>query len=69
MRLGRAEDSADLDELRTRLRKMNDAELVRFSKVLSRVCAQEANMGEPPHRPFIVQLEEAQAEWRRRHHP
>jgi hypothetical protein len=61
-RLLRAEDSADLDELRTRLREMNDVELVRFG----RACSQKADT-EAPNQPFIIQLEEAQAEWRRRH--
>jgi hypothetical protein len=53
--------STALDELRQRLRDMNDAELIRFG----RACSQQVT-GEPPY--FgLVELEEAQDEWRRRH--
>jgi hypothetical protein len=30
------------------------------------MCTPEANLGAPPRRVFVIQLEEARAEWRRR---
>jgi hypothetical protein len=59
-------DTIDLDELRTRLRKMNDVELLRFGKAAKYMCSPQANLGKPPRRSFVLQLEEAQAEWQRR---
>jgi hypothetical protein len=59
-------DTIDLDELRTRLRTMNDAQLLRFGKAAKYMCSPQANLGKPPRRSFVVQLEEAKAEWRRR---
>jgi hypothetical protein len=56
----------DLDQLRERLRKMNDAELLRFGKAAKYMCSPQANLNKPPRRSFVVQLEEAKAEWRRR---
>jgi hypothetical protein len=53
--------SIPVDELRKRLRKMNDIELVRFC----RVCSQQLNMGETSS-PTLIELEEAEAEWHRR---
>jgi hypothetical protein len=59
-------DTVDLDDLRTRVRKMGDAELLRFGKAAKYMCSPQANLGKPPRRSFVVQLEEAEAEWRRR---
>jgi len=59
-------DTVDQDELRTRLRNMGDAELLRFGKAAKYMCSPQANLNKPPRRSFLVQLEEAQAEWRRR---
>jgi hypothetical protein len=56
----RAIVSTALDELRQRVREMNDTELIRFG----RACAQQLT-GDPLDL-ALVQLEEAQAEWRRR---
>jgi len=52
----------ELEQLRTRLRKMTDAQLVRFGKAASNLCRD-------PRCPevFKRQLEEAKTEWRRRH--
>jgi len=61
-----ASDTIDLDDLRTRLRKMGDPELLRFGKAAKYMCSPQANLGKPPRRSFVVQLEEAEAEWRRR---
>jgi hypothetical protein len=57
----------DLEQLRTRLRKMNDDQLLRFGRDARYMCSPKANMGKPPLQPFLIQLQEARAEWRRRH--
>ena len=56
------ESSDELEQLRTRLRKMTDAQLVSFGKAARSLCRD-------PRCPdtFKRQLEEARAEWRRRH--
>ena len=59
-------DDIDLDDLRARLRKMTDAELVAFGKAARRMCSPAANLGKPPREPFVIQLREARAEWKRR---
>jgi len=57
----------DLDALRTRRRKMSDADLVKFGQAARYVCSPKANMGKPPGPEFVLQLNEARAEWVRRH--
>ena len=56
------ESRGELEQVRTRLRKMTDAQLVSFDKAARSLCRD-------PKRPdtFKRQLEEARAEWRRRH--
>lgn len=61
------ESPLDIEELRQRLRKMSDEELLRTGHSCASLCAPENNFGEPPRRVFVIQLEEARAEWRRRH--
>jgi hypothetical protein len=56
----------NLNELRTRLQNMTEAELLQFGKA-ARVISREANRHEAPREVFVVQLKEARAEWRRRH--
>jgi hypothetical protein len=56
----------DVDALRTRLRKMSDEELRKFGKAARYMVSPRANMGKPPLPTFVLQLEEARAEWRRR---
>jgi hypothetical protein len=56
----------DVDELRTRLRKMSDEELRKLGKAARYMVSPRANMGKPPLPTFVLQLEEARAEWRRR---
>jgi hypothetical protein len=51
----------DLNELRTRLRKMSDEDLLRFGKAARFMCSDKS-----PRQAFVVQLEEARAEWLRR---
>jgi len=56
----------DLEQLRERLRKMNDAELLRFGQAAKYMCSPEANLSHPPRQPFVIQLEEARKEWQSR---
>lgn len=56
-----------IEEVRERLRKMTDAELIRYGRALAGMCSPQANFGEPPLQVFVDQLREARAEWRRRH--
>jgi hypothetical protein len=59
-------EAVDLDELRIRLRKMTDADLIAFGNAAQYMCSPKANLGKPPRQPFVIQLQEARAEWRRR---
>jgi hypothetical protein len=59
-------DVLDLDELRARLRKMSDAELLRFGKAANFMCSPKANLHRPPREAFVIQLREARDEYRRR---
>jgi hypothetical protein len=60
-------DEIDVNEVRERLRKMTDRQLVEFGKAASLMCSPEANRHEPPREMFVIQLNEARVEWRRRH--
>lgn len=57
----------DLEQLRTRLANMSDAELRKFGRVASYMCSPQANTGKEPRPEFVIQLEEARAKWLRRH--
>jgi hypothetical protein len=57
----------DVYALRARLRKMSDKELREFGKAARYMVSPTANMGKPPLPAFVLQLEEARAEWRGRH--
>ena len=57
----------NVDELRTRLRKMSDEELRKFGRAAAHMVSPKANMGQPPRETFVIQLAEARAEWARRH--
>ena len=59
-------DHVDIEALRERLRKMTDAELLRFGKDNRYMCSPCANLGKPPLETFVIQLREARAEWKRR---
>jgi len=59
----------DVDALRTRLQKMTDDQLRAFGKAARYMTSPKANMGKAPLPTFVLQLEEARAEWRRRHAP
>lgn len=56
----------DVNALRMRLRKMSDEELREFGKAARHMVSPTANMGKPPLPAFVLQLNEARAEWRRR---
>lgn len=56
----------DLDELRARLQKMSDAELLRFGKAAAAMCSPQANLGRSLRETFVIQLKEARQEWKRR---
>ena len=60
------ENGLDLEALRTRLRRMSDRELLRFGKSARYMCSPEANFGKKPRHVFVIQLREAQNEWRHR---
>jgi hypothetical protein len=57
----------DIEALRDRLRKLSDAELLKFGKAARYMCSPYANMGQKPREVFVIQLEEAKFEWKRRH--
>jgi hypothetical protein len=60
------ENEIDLDGLRTRLRKMNHQELLRFGQAAKNMCSPDGYIGQWPRQVFVVQLEEARKEWKRR---
>jgi hypothetical protein len=45
---------------------MSDEELRKFGKAARYMVSPTANIGKPPLPAFVLQLEEARAEWRRR---
>jgi len=46
---------------------MSDEKLREFGRACVYMCSPQANLGKPPREEFVVQPEEARAEWRRRH--
>ena len=56
----------NVDELRERLEKMSDAELRTFGQAAQRMVSPKANPGQPPPEVFVIQLDEARKEWKRR---
>lgn len=54
------------EELRNRLRAMADPELLRYGQAANYMASPQANYGNPVA-VYIVQLQEARREWRRRH--
>jgi hypothetical protein len=53
-----------LQKLRERLRQMSDDELIKFGKQVRALAAPRVGV---THDPWPAQLQEARAEWRRRH--
>ncbi len=54
-------------QLRERLRKMDDASLIRFARSCKFMCSPEATMGKPPKPCYVNQLRWARFEWYRRY--
>jgi hypothetical protein len=59
--------SFDPEALPRRLYRMNDKELLRFGRAARIMCSPRANLGKPPLDCYMIQLQEARTEWRRRH--
>ncbi|MGB2662752.1 MAG: hypothetical protein WAK48_02035 [Candidatus Acidiferrum sp.] len=57
----------NLENLRERLRRLSDDELIQFGKACRDMLTPQANLGRPPREVFVIQLQEARKEWRRRH--
>jgi hypothetical protein len=55
------------EELRTRLRVMPDEKLHQFGEAARYMRTPEVNLHKSPLPIYVLQLEEATAEWRRRH--
>lgn len=55
-----------LEEIRAKLVKMTDAELIEHGKLDQGICEAESGPGINEEE-WVLQLEEARAEWRRRH--
>jgi hypothetical protein len=53
------------EELRRRLREMSDVELRRFGQRARKLSDPKINLGATE--PYVIELEEARNEWRRRH--
>jgi hypothetical protein len=60
---------SDLDQLRDRLQEISDADLIVFGKQMRGIVypLSYGCDGEPVVSAFSIQLDEARAEWRRRH--
>ena len=60
------DNEVDLESLRARLRKMTDANLLRFGRAAKSMCEPDAYFGQAPRQTFVIQLAEARAELERR---
>ena len=56
----------DIEQIRERIRKMSDAELRKYGRAARDLSDSKKNYGKP-NPSFKIQLDEARAEWRRRH--
>jgi hypothetical protein len=61
------EELLDPEQVRRRLERMTDAQLRRWGGAARYMCSPAACLGQPPRQNFVLRLEEAIAEWRRRH--
>ena len=57
----------DVELIRVRLRGMTDEQLRQFGKAARYMISPYANNGKPPLEAFVIQWQEARAEWRRRY--
>lgn len=55
-----------IEQIRERLRKMSDLELRKYGRAARDLSDPKKNYGKP-NPAFKIQLDEARAEWRRRH--
>jgi hypothetical protein len=58
----------DVERIRERLRKMSDLELRQYGRAARDLSNPKKSFG-PPNPSFQLQLDEARAEWKRRHPP
>jgi hypothetical protein len=56
----------NVGELRERLRKMSDAELRTFGQAAQHMVSRKTNPSQSPPEVFVIQLDEARKEWKRR---
>jgi hypothetical protein len=56
----------DRDKLRERLQGMSNKDLREFGKACEHGCSKKGASGEPPGKDFMIQLELAREEWKRR---
>jgi hypothetical protein len=54
-------------EIRERVRKMSDQVLLRYGAICKSMRGPETNLDKPSLDAWTVQLQEARAEWRKRH--
>jgi hypothetical protein len=59
-------DGPTQEEVRKRLQGMTDEQLLEFGRAANFMCSARANMNRAPRRPFVIQLQEARSEWKRR---
>ena len=67
MQTGVRPTTLNVEELRARLTKMSDKQLREFGEAARRMNSPKQKPGEAPFAEYVFQLEEATAEWRRRH--
>jgi hypothetical protein len=60
-------DRENAAEIRERVRKMSDEELLRYGAVCKSMCSPETNLDKPSLDTWTGQLQEARAEWLKRH--
>jgi len=59
-------DTEDIEQIRARIQKMSDAELREYGRAAAHMADLRKNHGKP-NPAFKIQLDEARAEWSRRH--
>jgi hypothetical protein len=64
--IGGQTDPENIEQIRERLRKMSDREPREYGRATAHMADPKNNYGNP-NPAFKIQLDEARAEWRRRH--
>jgi hypothetical protein len=64
--MGIETDNESVEEYRARIRKMDDAQLLRQGQAAKFMCSHGANHGKAPRECFVIHLEECRKERRRR---